>query len=107
MEQTKSYGPAVLAAYDAVLSFQKEALSLGLTSITSLDDDLFLSVAGHHIDSPLLFDVVTKSPAEIAGFYEQKVEQLRSFRKDRTEEIRKAIADLEEELANLEGRRDD
>lgn len=102
-----SYDLSILAAYNALISFKKEARSMGLTSITSLDDNLYLGIAGHHIDSPLLFDVVTKSPAEIAEFYEQKVEQIRSFRKNRPAEIRKAIADLEEELANLEGRSDD
>ena len=98
---------SILAAYNAVISFQKEALSLGLSAVTSLDDDLYLGIGGQHLENSLLIDIREKKPSDIASFYESKIRQIRDFRKMRPAQIRNRIAALEEELANLEGRSDD
>lgn len=98
---------SILAAYNAVISFQKEALSLGLSAVTSLDDDLYLGIGGQHLENSLLFDIREKKPSDISIFFMDKIRQIRELRKTRSTQIRNQIAALEEELANLEGRSDD
>lgn len=107
MESYTQIKQSILTAYDAVISFQKEALSLGFSAVTSLDDDLYLGIGGLHLENSLLFDIREKKPSDISMFYKDKIRQIRELRKIRPAQIRKRIADLEEELANLEGRRDD
>lgn len=98
---------AIVAAYRATLAFREEAKALGLSPVTSLENDLFLGIYGHYLEESFLKDITNRTSLEINEYFNRKLIQIRAFRKDRPAEIRKAIADLEEELANLEGRRDD
>ena len=98
---------AIVAVYRVSLAFREEAKALGITPVAVLDNDLYLGICGHHIEDPFLKDITNRTIQEINEYFNKKLTQIRAFRKDRPAEIRKAIADLEKELANLEGRRDD
>ena len=98
---------AIVAAYRATLAFREEAKALGLSPVTSLENDLFLGIYGHYLEESFLKDITNRTPQRINEYFNKKLAQIRVFRNDRPAQIRKNIADLKEELAQLEGRSDD